>query len=301
MSAAAPRPSQCNVLIESRFGPMIVNRYDAYIGRSLVQYGEFSVGELDVLSQLLKPGKVVVEAGANIGAHTLPIAQIVGKSGRVIAMEPQRFVFQTLCGNMALNSITHVDCLWAAVGSQMGTIEVPEFSADQPSNFGGVSLDEKLSGYRVALITIDSLNLAKCHLIKADVEGMELEVLKGAAETIKRCRPILYVESDREDKRAELFQWIDSMGYTMYWHTPMLFNPLNHRKVAENIFDNLASWNVLCIPAECPQQIDGLTKIVLKFNDEVSVRRMDAGRPAIEPHNKLHSTTEHSKHTEVRK
>jgi FkbM family methyltransferase len=253
-----------NVLVDSRFGPMIVNRYDSYIGKSLVHYGEFSYGEIEILSQLLKPGRFVVEAGANIGAHTLPIARQVGIKGRVIALEPQRCVFQTLCGNMALNSITNVDCLWAAAGSQLGTIQVPEFPINQPNNFGGVSLNTAVPGYRVSLLTIDSLNLPKCHLIKADVEGMELAVLKGAEETIKRCRPVLYVESDREDKRAELFQWIDSKGYAMYWHTPMLFNPLNHRKVAENIFANLASLNVLCVPAEYPQQIEGLTKIAMK-------------------------------------
>lgn len=262
MSAAdCSTPESCNVLVESRFGPMIVNRNDAYIGRSILEYGEFSVGELEVLSQILGPGKVVVEAGANIGAHTLPLAKIVGPTGRVIAMEPQRFVFQTLCGNMALNSITNVDCHWVAVGEMSGVVQVPEMPVHQIHNFGGVSLRSDLPGHKVAMITIDSLKLPKCHLLKADVEGMELEVLKGASDTITRCRPFLYVESDRQERRAELFEWIDAKGYTMYWHTPYLFNPSNYRGVHTNLFSDLASWNVLCVPSERPQEIDGLPRI----------------------------------------
>lgn len=83
-----------------RHGPMLYNVNDAYIGAMLDQYGEFSEDENEIFQQLLRPGMTVVEAGANIGAHTVPIAQRVGPRGRVLAFEPSvrssRFCAPTL-------------------------------------------------------------------------------------------------------------------------------------------------------------------------------------------------------------
>ena len=87
---------------------MLYNEHDIYIGRSLDLYGEFSEGECDVFRQLIQPGWTVLELGANIGSHTVFLAKRVGPSGRVIAFEPQRIVFQTLCANIALNNLLNV-------------------------------------------------------------------------------------------------------------------------------------------------------------------------------------------------
>ena len=142
-------------------------------------------------SKSLREGSIVVEAGANVGAHTLFLARKVGPTGFVFAMEPQRIVFQTLCGNLALNSITNVAALHVAVGSAAGRIIVPRLDYATANNFGGLGLGRYEQGEAVGVITIDSLGLDRCHLIKADVEGMEEEVLRGAEQTIARCRPIL--------------------------------------------------------------------------------------------------------------
>ena len=91
-----------NALVRAKHGLMLFNKNDTYIGRSIGKYGEFSEGEIAIFDQLCRPGDIVVEVGANIGTHTLPIAKMVGVAGRVHAFEPQRIVFQTLCANMAL-------------------------------------------------------------------------------------------------------------------------------------------------------------------------------------------------------
>ena len=164
----------------------------------------------------MRPGDVVVEAGANIGVHTLPLAKRVGPGGRVYAFEPQRLVFQTLCANAALNGLTNVDCRQAACGADRGEILVPEFDFSAANNFGGLSLGRHAQGERVPVVTIDSLALPACRFIKADVEGMELQVLKGARETIARCRPVLYVENDRADSSPALIAYLLSLGYRLY-------------------------------------------------------------------------------------
>ena len=62
---------------QCRHGRMVFLKHDVYIGRSLELYGEYSESEAEVFTQLLRPGDVVIEAGANIGAHTVHIANLV--------------------------------------------------------------------------------------------------------------------------------------------------------------------------------------------------------------------------------
>ncbi len=204
---------------------------------------------------------IAVEVGANIGAHTVFLAEAVGPTGQVLAFEPQRVVFQTLCANIALNSITNVHSWNTAVGNAAGEIIVPVLDYRREHNFGGLGLGHHKFGERVPVITLDSLKLPACHLLKVDVEGMEQEVLEGARNTIHRSKPILYVENDREDKAAALIRCIDSLDYNMYWHTPPLYSAKNYSGNAENIFGNIVSINMLCCPKSLPQQILGATKV----------------------------------------
>ena len=67
--------SEYNVVVDTRYGRMLVNKNDIYIGRSLIEYGDFSLGEVQLFQQFVPPNGIVVEAGANIGAHTLFFAK----------------------------------------------------------------------------------------------------------------------------------------------------------------------------------------------------------------------------------
>jgi hypothetical protein len=79
---------------------------------------------------------------------------------------------------------------------------------------------------------LDSLDLPACHFVKADVEGMELSVLRGAEQTLRRHRPLLYVENDRQASSPALIEYLQSLEYDLYWHLPPLFNPRNHSATA---------------------------------------------------------------------
>ena len=243
-------------LRQCRYGPMLFNRRDMYIGRSLDEYGEYSEAEVIVLRQVLWPGAVVVEAGANIGALTLPLARIVGERGHVIAFEPQRLQFQILCANLALNSLYNVFARQQGVGRAPGEVRVPVLMPDQVVNFGGVSLEPNQQGEPVEIVTIDSLRLKGLSLLKADVEGMEQAVLEGGRETIARLRPALYVECDRRERTPALIAYIQSFNYRAFWHSPMFFNPENFAGNSRNVFGNTASANLLALPAERVGPID---------------------------------------------
>lgn len=245
-----------NELKPCRYGPMVFNQNDRYIGRSLQVYGEFSEGECQVFRQFVRPGATVVEVGANIGSHTVPLAQLVGTRGCIHAFEPQRIVYQTLCANIALNNLTNVYAYQLAVSDRKGSLFVPKLDYGQLNNFGGLSLGEYNSGEPVAMIHLDSLELPTLQLLKLDVEGMEHSVLMGGLKTIQRCKPILYVENDREEKSSQLIQAIDDLGYDMYWHLVPLFNRDNFFGVKENIFGGLVSKNMICIHKSIPHSIN---------------------------------------------
>ncbi len=125
--------SPFNRLKTCRHGTMLFNFNDIYIGRSLDLYGEWTEGEVELFQQLIYPGNHVVEAGANVGAHTLFLANAVGPTGHVLAVEPQRLVFQTLCANLALNDIPNVDARQLALGSRQGTTMVPCSTTRNPT------------------------------------------------------------------------------------------------------------------------------------------------------------------------
>ena len=245
----------------TRYGQLIYNINDRYIGRSIEEYGEYSEKETIVFDQILEPGNVVVEAGANIGSHTLFLSRKVGPEGCVLAFEPQRLVFQTLCGNVAINSLTNVYCWNMAVGAETGEIVVPVLDPYREENFGGLELQKEGEGERVPLVTIDSFQLPKCNMIKIDVEGMEEEVLLGAKDTIARLKPVLYLECDRVEKEQSLLSLIQSLGYRMFWHTPTLFNEHNYAGKSKNIFGETVSKNVFCIDASMDHELTGFTEI----------------------------------------
>ncbi|MCG3138245.1 MAG: hypothetical protein HJJLKODD_02106 [Phycisphaerae bacterium] len=245
----------------TRYGTMLYNIHDQYVGRSLDLYGEFSEEEAAVLQRLIQPGWVVLDVGANLGAHTVMFAQRVGPGGFVLAWEPQRIVFQMLCANLALNSLMNVNALPVAAGAEVGTAFIPPINYGATGNFGGLSLEEFNQGEAVQVLTIDHLKLPRCGLIKVDVEGMELAVLQGAAETIRRLRPILYVENDRLPKSAALLAHLESLQYESYWHLPPLFNENNYFNNPENVFSRIVSCNLLCMPAERKITIEGLARV----------------------------------------
>jgi FkbM family methyltransferase len=248
-------------LKQCRYGRMLYLRRDQYIGRSLDLYGEFSEGECQLFAQLLQPGQIVAEIGANIGAHTVYLAKRVGPSGTVLAFEPQRAMFYLLCANLALNEQFQVHAYRTALGAAPGSIKVPAVDHRAAGNFGGVSLHHGETGEDVPLVTLDGFALPSLRLLKVDVEGMETEVLLGARQTIARCRPILYVENDRQEKSAQLIRTIEDLGYDLYWHLPPLFSPDNFAGCRDNVFPGIVSENMLGIPKEMGMPVSGSRRV----------------------------------------
>ena len=220
MDIPAQRPAvPFTVLVQTLYGPMLVNRYDIDQTNPLFKAGiAADHNEIAVLAHVLqacKPDRVVIDVGANIGAFTFGLAPFLGSYGRLHAFEPQRLIYNMLAGSIALNSFTNVYSYNLAVGDHEGTIEVPQFDYFRPMNFGSIEFgpeqQESLPQIRahdpgrfeqVELTTLDRFGWPRVDLLKIDVEGMELEVIRGAKGTIERYRPILYVEFLKSDVAA---------------------------------------------------------------------------------------------------
>ena len=245
----------------TRYGLMLYHSKDAYVGRSFDLYGEFSEGEVALFRQLVQPGSVVLDIGANIGSHTLFFASASAPGGSVIAFEPQRIIHQMLCANLALNGITNVRALLAGAGRERGIAQVPVLDYTAANNFGGISLGMGGPSEAVDIIPVDALGLERCDLMKIDVEGMEGEVLTGATSTIGRFRPVLYVENDRREKSAALVEQLLSLDYELFWHLPLLFNAQNFFRQPANVFEGIASINVLGVPREAKRDVAGFRAV----------------------------------------
>jgi FkbM family methyltransferase len=157
-----------------------------------------------VLTGLVRPGDTVVDVGANMGAHTLPLARAAGPDGRVIAYEPTAFAYRKLLANIALNPdlasrIVPVQAMLVGARSEQ---VMPAVYSSWPLVAAGdlhaEHLGRAMATDGARAITLDDhlreLEVEKIHLVKIDVDGSECSVLRGAREVLGRWRPVLVME-----------------------------------------------------------------------------------------------------------
>lgn len=244
-------------LVKARRGWYIANKNDAFLGAALLQYGEALDLEHRFLQKLIGPQDRVIEVGANIGVHTVGMCKAARE---VIAIEPQPQVFRQLCANLALNNIQNAVVHNVGCASAPKTMTFAAYDTTKPHNSGGVALSHG-AGVRVPVVTLDSLtsHLESVKLVKIDVETMELEVLRGATALIAKHRPLLYVENEMESHCQPLVDWLRKQEYGLFWHTPPLYNPKNLRGAPNGYGGKaiLVSYNMLCMPFEWPEVIEG--------------------------------------------
>ena len=241
--SAMKRPSPF-IITSSDHGTIIVNRKDFAenaagtfgVGHEILETQSFQAEEIQLLKDLLVArrqaygdGLVVLDCGANIGVHTLDCARLMTGWGSIEAFEPQERIYYALAGNIAINNLFNARATFAAVGETDGWITVPHLDYNQPASFGSleirqrqktekigqrISYDEK-DGQRVPMVRIDSLERDRIDLIKLDVEGMEVEALAGASETLRRHKPIIFVEHIKCD-RERLSEPLIGAGYNCF-------------------------------------------------------------------------------------
>src|SRR5262249_46037771 len=174
-------------------------------------------------------GVIALDCGANIGVHTIEWAKRMSGWGQVIAIEAQERLFYGLAGNIAINNCFNARALHAAVAARSGTMKIPMPNYLSPASFGSLELRARegveligqpidyseQNAVTIPTVAIDSLALPRIDLIKLDIEGMELDAIEGAADSLTRCRPILIVESIKSDQ-AKLNEVLLRHGYRLF-------------------------------------------------------------------------------------
>lgn len=225
-----------------------------YIGRCFELYGEYSESEVDVLRKYLKAGGVAIDVGANIGDLTIPMARIAGPEGRIFAVESHPEMFNVLCANLALNALANVKPLNHFIAD--------DANVDTASPVWG---EHAYTGevWPVSFIQIDALGLPRCDLIKVDVDGKELEVLRSALKTIEKFHPVLYFENDVREKSPALLEFCFAHGYRLFAHPAPIFRPGNFLGNPVNAWhpSSIVSQMILALPPGEPDVPGQLTEI----------------------------------------
>jgi FkbM family methyltransferase len=174
---------------------------------------------LDALAPVLSPGDFVVDVGANIGNHSLYFAKLLRCN--VIAFEPVETTLECLLHNVEINfADSYIEVRPFAVGSAPGQARITTFDE---SNLGATSLVQTEDG-DLPLTSLDNESFGgRVSLIKIDVEGMDLEVIRGALALIERDRPFISCElNDPAELRAleDILETIDYVCLGVYNATP---------------------------------------------------------------------------------
>jgi FkbM family methyltransferase len=225
-----------------------------YIGTSFDLYGEYSESEVALMRRFLRDGDNVVDVGANIGDLTVPLAGMVGDSGRVYAIESHLETFNVLCANLALNGIRNTKPINAFVADSE--------DVDTGSAWGKFAFVSQKWG--ASFLALDQLDLPSCRLIKVDVDGKELEVLRSGEMLIERYRPVLYLENDVREASGPLISYLtDKLGYSLYWHPAPIFQPQNFFGNSTNHWspNNIVSIMMLGLPDGTTDQVGDLRPV----------------------------------------
>lgn len=170
-------------------------------------------------------GTDIIDIGANNGHFTIEFAHYAGDTGKVYAFEPQRIVFQQMCGNVFLNGLDNVYTYNVAIGNNHGLVNVekPNYFDSGDVNFGDVHVisGDEGSHNMVPIWKLDDIQFNNVSLIKMDIQGFEPYAISGATETINKHRPYIFIEIEEDQlskygfSEEQLIKQIESLNYVV--------------------------------------------------------------------------------------
>lgn len=190
----------------------------------------YEAAALQRLSTLLTPGDQVVDVGANIGNHTVYFAGELGC--RVLPFECNPNLIPKLrraIESAGLGELVDMSRLGTAVSDVIGDVYFNFMRAD----YSNVAKTQSGAAPAVPSVTLDSLELPSCRLLKVDVDGGELGVLRGAEQFLRKHRPILALEV-MNSNTVEALSFMERVGYgqiredrPLRTHSDFIFAPID--------------------------------------------------------------------------
>jgi FkbM family methyltransferase len=181
--------------------------------RRQIRGSRFSTNEQEfkLLDRFIGAGDWALDIGANVGHYAMRMSELVGAAGRVVAFEPVPDTFALLAANARLFPFANVSLFNAAASDRMASvgIKIPRFS-EGLTNYYQAQLTSEPAALTILAIPIDALSLsATVKLVKIDVEGHEVPVLRGMQRLLERDHPVLIVETGSE----QAVELLGGLGY----------------------------------------------------------------------------------------
>jgi len=230
-----------------------------HVQSTIIKDGAYEWAETALLPNFVKRGSVAIDVGANIGYYSLLLSRLVGPKGHVYAFEPLPANFDRLKVNIEIN-VDNVTAYNMALGDAPKVSKYrfnPSTNIDIP-NLGGWSMvgtESDDGNIVVESMTLDDFvrqrAIQNIQFLKIDVEGFELQVLKGARATIQRFRPTIMIEylamlkTGTDQNVREIHEFMDSMDYTV---CRVHKRPRPHiRPVVPEDFEMPIHFNAICL------------------------------------------------------
>lgn len=211
-----------------------------------------------VYRSILRPGDVALDIGAHTGRHTVPMAEAVGVTGKVLAFEPLPFAFEALRQKLDARKLSQVATHNLALGEEEGQTEFtvvpdfPEYSGFKERRYHADGLRKET--IRVQVRRLDSFREAagKVRYVKVDAEGGELTILRSGRELIGDCQPIVSFELGNASlinypyTAADYFDFFAGLGYRTFSIYGLPLSRTDFIAMAERQF----FWDYVALPAK---------------------------------------------------
>lgn len=192
-----------------------------FIDRYILATGMWEPLVISALHALVKPGDVCIDVGANAGYISLVMAGLVGATGKVLSFEPNRAIVPKFRRNFELNPLlqSRVELHTTGLGREAATMFLAPDERDIVGNASLVASAGTATTDFIHVETLDSHCLARVDCMKIDVEGMELDVLRGASKTIATAMPVIVFETLRTrapEHHLVIADYLRGFGYGIY-------------------------------------------------------------------------------------
>lgn len=168
---------------------------EVYIDREYTKFPDF----------VPNPSDVVIDVGAETGDYTILCSKYYGAE-KVYAFEPNKTSYEVLINNITINECRNVKTFLLGLSSYDG-VGHPYFNGDS------VTWENGKRDISISVKKLDSLGLTKVNLLKVDVEGNEVEVLKGGKNIINKFKPKIIIETHSKTLEEQVIQLLDDMNY----------------------------------------------------------------------------------------
>ena len=216
--------------------------------RKIIKQGFSDHTVLDYMADCAQPNTIVLDVGANVGVYAIPLAAAF-RDVTVHAFEPNNVVAEKISENGRLNNLSNLVVHFSAVADSVGVGDFYQFDDDislSSLNYHAAEIHGKPVIRKVQIETIDHLFIGnsaqKISFIKIDVQGAELEVLRGACGVIRRDLPVILFEHEdmhfktpvsAQEKKNAIAEFLGGFGYKTFYLTRFshrLLLPVNWKR-----------------------------------------------------------------------